>query len=251
MSNFFEENQELIWGMVLVVLVAQFIELRYRQIFKKYYEKAEEARKLELVESVFSLNKDIDLQFLLDKVGEKVLNYANQNPKPPFDPDSYLDDRNSRMVEQIQANCFYTARYLRANAKKWWRWHVSYLVIIGVVIIACFYAIDTSNNSSDLKITFEISQIMGLIISTFVGLALWDNFQSCKKKSILLEELAKKLENEKHSTNEDEVILIFSEYNSIVSDAEPSPSNFWNRNKEKLTKMWKKGVFSKKNHPSV
>lgn len=234
------ETPLFIWSVLGVNIIVILVSLFLDKISRNYYELAEKLRKIDMIKKIFpNANDKAEESYIKSKLPSKILKEAEDNSQ--YQTEYYSDQTTkfSRLIENIQENCYWTSSLMRIYSKK--IKIVLYIIIIVFLIsvIIGFNLLSTDNSQENIK---HISRFLAFFINFIFALNIYSHQESFEKKSAMLKNIDNNLESKKVSPSEDEVIKFFTEYNCILTDALPYPKWVYDANEENLNTVWKDRV---------
>ena len=219
------------YSAAILTLVAAIVKWFYSFQSRKHKNVAERARRIIL------LSTGLGYELSAKEITDLISNFsANSKDGEKWEDEGYYDTATATSYEkfifQLQESIFYSKHMFLFSAKQTWTW----IIVFFFLSIIALFALPTMANQ---KWVLEIAQVISVVLMFLMSLDLLGRGIEFKEASTVADKIDSRLEGLKTSgVNEQDVIILWGEYNSMVQGAPLIPTSIYMRHRETLEKLY-------------
>jgi len=165
----------------------------------------------------------------------KMLFSVNENDGTKYEDPNYFTASasygNKKLAEIIEESSFWSKHLYKMSAQRYWRYFVAILLIsiIGLLLLPIL-----NIGSADIL----IAQVFSLILIWVITGNIFTTAMSFTSAASFVDNIETRLDSMAAHNEFDDVLIIVSDYNALVGSTPIIPSNLYDRNKDRLNKLW-------------
>jgi len=235
--SIFTNSEFIVYPATIVALLAAFFDKWFSYQSRQQKDIAERARRLLLIVNGlgYQISKkelvDLFTKFSVSETSGK--KWENKDYFQSTDKIGYV-----RLSHLLQESAFFS-KYLYAESAKFSWALFSVLFLLSLITLFVLPILPSASWS------IAIAKVIGIILMFLVSIDLFGRALEYTETTNSVRQTDDRLENLRGGDiNEHDVLLIFGDYNTTVAGAPLIPTFIYNRNKARLTELWKKRLLT-------